>query len=112
MRLLPPPKGPCDLCYARDGKSLISVGFDTNIVLVEIPASGNALMKLVTIAEDVHDEAIVSVAVSHSGSHILTGSDDKQLRLLSYPAGGLEHVLTRFSLPIKHVAFSHDDKFA
>jgi chromosome transmission fidelity protein 4 len=55
-----------------------------------------------------HDAGVCAVAAARSGARFATGCEDGQVRVFAYPGGGLQAIATRFTLPVRALAFSAD----
>ena len=55
-----------------------------------------------------HDAGVTALAAARAGDRFATGCEDGQVRLFAYPAGELQAIATRFTLPVRALAFSCD----
>jgi chromosome transmission fidelity protein 4 len=55
-----------------------------------------------------HDAGVTALAAPRSGARFATGCEDGQVRVFSYPGGELAAIATRFTLPVRALAFSND----
>ncbi|MCO5611416.1 hypothetical protein L7F22_065669 [Adiantum nelumboides] len=95
--------GNCCIAWDREGAHLISTNSRSTIFIHSWPASSplSPLRRLVH-----HRSAITGPALSPSGSSLASCSLDHSVKLFSYPGGEFQSNVTRFTLPIRSVAFS------
>ena len=55
-----------------------------------------------------HDAGVTALAASRRGDRFATACEDGQVRLFAYPDGELQAIATRFTLPVRALAFSAD----
>ncbi|KAH9314433.1 hypothetical protein KI387_023060 [Taxus chinensis] len=87
------------ILWDRNGKHLITAGADNNI-LIHSPSSPPS--KPITLRH--HKQAVTAVAIK--STTLASGSLDHSVKLYSYPGGEFQGNVTRFTLPIRSLAFS------
>ena len=105
--------GACDVGYlgVGDDAKLVTCGAD-NAVYVRNPTSGEVEHSFT----ETHGDAVNVLCVApNGGDKFVTGSDDCSVKLFSFDgtkiAGEFEKNVTRFSLPVRALAWSTDGTF-
>ena len=92
------------MAFSPDGKTLVSAGRDSEIVLWDIPT----LQRRLSITTQ-HTEAVYSVAFSPDGETLASGSFDRTLRLWD-PHTGKRKAVLQYPAEVTSVAFSPDGR--
>ena len=97
--------GPCDVKHANQGASVVTCGADSLVTVRD-----SATMEITHSFGD-HTDAVNAIAVSPCGTMACSASDDYAVKAFSLARGSFEANVTRFSLPVRTIAYSADGKY-
>ena len=98
------PEGLAAVSFSWDARRLIVAGRDRSLRMYELADHA----RLVWSVERVHDDALFAVAVSHDGTLIATGSEDRKIRLWDAATGAPRGRLLGHEYPVQALAIDED----
>ncbi|CAM6122605.1 unnamed protein product [Calypogeia fissa] len=85
------------------GKALVTAGEDARLLVHSL---GGSAEQPPLAAKVLHQMAVTALCMAPNGHTLATASLDKSVKLYSYPGANFENNITRFTLPIRSLAFS------
>ncbi|XP_078171253.1 transducin family protein / WD-40 repeat family protein [Carex rostrata] len=101
----------CSVVWAHDGCHLAtSCASDTEVLIHDMsaPAPGRSGAGVVStpVVLRHHKEGVTAIALGPTSGPLASGSIDHSVKLCSFPGGAFQGNVTRFTLPIKSLAFN------
>lgn len=95
--------GVCDLVYAPDGRHIVTCGSDNTVNVIDLSTK----QPVHSLTDN--DDAVNALALSHDGAQLAVGAENRKVLLYSFPEPKFKSMVTRLTLPVRHVAFSKSD---
>ncbi|KAL0463724.1 UNVERIFIED_CONTAM: hypothetical protein Slati_0260000 [Sesamum latifolium] len=92
----------CSILWASNGDHIVTASSSDNSICIHTVASPSNMPKFLRN----HREGVTALALSPNSSCLASGSLDHSVKLYKFPGGDFETNITRFTLPIRAVAFN------
>ncbi|KAL0430000.1 UNVERIFIED_CONTAM: hypothetical protein Sradi_0626000 [Sesamum radiatum] len=92
----------CTILWASNGDYIVTASSSDNSICIHTVASPSNMPKFLRN----HREGVTALALSPNSTCLASGSLDHSVKLYKFPGGDFETNITRFTLPIRAVAFN------
>ncbi|KAK4383334.1 hypothetical protein Sango_2786500 [Sesamum angolense] len=92
----------CSILWASNGDYIVTASSSDNSICIHTVGSPSNMPKFLRN----HREGVTALALSPNSTCLASGSLDHSVKLYKFPGGDFETNITRFTLPIRAVAFN------